>query len=167
MIQECILTSIRESIPTEAIIRAYMDETVEEEEEEVFVEPIPEEEKKEETTDTSGNVVTEELKQKVEEELPPVLSVENMDDEKVVTRLTFNDTDEASDGTMIQAPKDIDHLEEISEARNIQRKLEDEDSDDEMPDSIKIHTDDVDLDGVFDLDTKPNDSVVLSDVQDL
>lgn len=166
MIQECILTSIRESIPTEAIIRAYMDETVEEEEE-VFVEPVPEEEKKEETTDTSGNVVTEELKQKVEEELPPVLSVENMDDEKVVTRLTFNDTDEASDGTMIQAPKDIDHLEEISEARNIQRKLEDEDSDDEMPDSIKIHTDDVDLDGVFDLDTKPNDSVVLSDVQDL
>lgn len=166
MIQECILTSIRESIPTEAIIRAYMDETVEEEEE-VFVEPVPEEEKKEETTDTSGNVVTEELKQKVEEGLPPVLSVENMDDEKVVTRLTFNDTDEASDGTMIQAPKDIDHLEEISEARNIQRKLEDEDSDDEMPDSIKIHTDDVDLDGVFDLDTKPNDSVVLSDVQDL
>lgn len=166
MIQECILTSIRESIPTEAIIRAYMDETVEEEEE-VFVEPVPEEEKKEGTTDTSGNVVTEELKQKVEEELPPVLSVENMDDEKVVTRLTFNDTDEASDGTMIKAPKDIDHLEEISEARNIQRKLEDEDSDDEMPDSIKIHTDDVDLDGVFDLDTKPNDSVVLSDVQDL
>lgn len=166
MIQECILTSIRESIPTEAIIRAYMDETVEEEEE-VFVEPVPEEEKKDETTDTSGNVVTEELKQKVEEELPPVLSVENMDDEKVVTRLTFNDTDEASDGTTIQAPKDIDHLEEISEARNAQRKLEDEDSDDEMPDSIKIHTDDVNLDGVFDLDTKPNDSVVLSDVQDL
>lgn len=166
MIQECILTSIRESIPTEAIIRAYMDETVEEEEE-VFVEPVPDEEKKDETTDTSGNVVTEELKQKVEEELPPVLSVENMDNEKVVTRLTFNDTDEASDGTTIQAPKDIDHLEEISEARNAQRKLEDEDSDDEMPDSIKIHTDDVNLDGVFDLDTKPNDSVVLSDVQDL
>ena len=42
MIQECILIAIRESIPTEAIIRAYMDETVEEEEE-VFIEPVEDE----------------------------------------------------------------------------------------------------------------------------
>ena len=33
IIQEAILTTIRESIPTEAIIRAYMDESVEQEEE--------------------------------------------------------------------------------------------------------------------------------------
>jgi hypothetical protein len=32
IIQECILTSIRESIPTEAIIRAYMDESIEQDE---------------------------------------------------------------------------------------------------------------------------------------
>ena len=173
IVQECILVSIRESIPTEAIIRAYMDETVEEEEE-VIVEPVPEkeEEKKEGEEETKEeNVVTEEMKQKVEEELPPVLSVENMDDEKVVTRLTFNNTDEASDGTSINAPKDIDHLEEISEARNAQRKLEEQedgDSDEDLPDRIKIHMDDAaDLKDVFDLDEKPNDSVVLSDVQDL
>ena len=36
IIQECILISIRESIPTEAIIRAYMDESVEQEEEVIF-----------------------------------------------------------------------------------------------------------------------------------
>lgn len=173
IVQECILVSIRESIPTEAIIRAYMDETVEEEEE-VIVEPVPEkeEEKKEgEEEAKEENVVTEEMKQKVEEELPPVLSVENMDDEKVVTRLTFNNTDEASDGTSINAPKDIDHLEEISEARHAQRKLEEQedgDSDEDLPDRIKIHMDDAaDLKDVFDLDEKPNDSVVLSDVQDL
>jgi hypothetical protein len=172
IVQECILVSIRESIPTEAIIRAYMDETVEEEEE-VIVEPIPEkeEEKKEGEETKEENVVTEEMKQKVEEELPPVLSVENMDDEKVVTRLTFNNTDEASDGTSINAPKDIDHLEEISEARHVQRKLEEQedgDSDEDLPDRIKIHMDDAaDLKDVFDLDEKPNDSVVLSDVQDL
>ena len=175
MIQECILNSIRESIPTEAIIRAYMDETIEEEEE-VFVEPI-EEEKKEgegEEVDVSLNVVTEEDLKKVEEELPPVLSVENMDEEKVVTRLTFNDTDEQSDGTNKQAPKDIDTLERISEERNAQRKLEeDEDSDDEeLPDRIKIHMDDdVVLNGVFDLDKKAedsrNESIVLSDIEDL
>ena len=172
IVQECILVSIRESIPTEAIIRAYMDETVEEEEE-VIVEPVPEkeEEKKEGEETKEENVVTEEMKQKVEEELPPVLSVENMDDEKVVTRLTFNNTDEVSDGTSINAPKDIDHLEEISEARHVQRKLEEQedgDSDEDLPERIKIHMDDAaDLKDVFDLDEKPNDSVVLSDVQDL
>ena len=175
IVQECILVSIRESIPTEAIIRAYMDETVEEEEE-VTVEPIPEEEngeEKKESTDDSKeeNIVTEEMKQKVEEELPPVLSVENMDEEKVVTRLTFNNTDEASDGTIINAPKDIDHLEEIGEARHIQRKLEEQDdvdSDEDLPDRIKIHMDDAAvLKDVFDLDEKPDDSVVLSDVHDL
>jgi hypothetical protein len=45
IIQECILNAIRESIPTEAIIRAYMDESVEEEEEviiENIEEPVPE-----------------------------------------------------------------------------------------------------------------------------
>lgn len=45
--QECILTAIRESIPTEAIIRAYLDESMEDEEE-VIIEPVPEEETKEE-----------------------------------------------------------------------------------------------------------------------
>jgi hypothetical protein len=167
MVQECILNSIRESIPTEAIIRAYMDETVEEEEE-VFVEPI-----EDVGVDVSLNVVTEKDLKKVEDELPPVLSVQNMNDEKVVTRLTFNDIDEQSDGTNRDAPKDVDTLEEISKSRNAQRKLEeDEDDDEELPERIKIHMDDdVTLNGVFDLDKKPEDSrnenIVLSDVEDL
>ena len=42
IVQECILAAIRESIPTEAIIRAYLDESVEQEEE-VVIEPIKEE----------------------------------------------------------------------------------------------------------------------------
>ena len=42
LVQECILNTIRDSIPTEAIIRAYMDENVEHEEE-VIVENIIEE----------------------------------------------------------------------------------------------------------------------------
>ena len=41
IIQEAILTTIRESIPTEDIIRAYMDESVEQEEE-VFIENVKE-----------------------------------------------------------------------------------------------------------------------------
>ena len=39
IVQECILTTIRESVPTEAIIRAYMDESVEQEEE-VIIEDV-------------------------------------------------------------------------------------------------------------------------------
>jgi hypothetical protein len=47
IIQESILTTIRESIPTEAIIRAYLDETMEEEEQ-VIIEPIEDDVKEEE-----------------------------------------------------------------------------------------------------------------------
>src|SRR5210317_1299045 len=45
IIQDCILISIRESIPTEEIIRAYMDESVEQEEE-VIIEDVEEEDDK-------------------------------------------------------------------------------------------------------------------------
>jgi hypothetical protein len=164
MVQESILTAIRESIPTESIIRAYMDETIEQEEE-VIIEPIPEEEKKEE----------ENKEEKKEEEkidaLPPVLSVDNLNDEPVVTRLTFSNEDYASDGTVIQAPKTIERLEEISEERYLQRKLEEEaeEEDEAKQDRIKIHIDnDVTLTDVFDLDP-PSVSLDLSpfDIEDL
>ena len=170
IIQECILNTIRESIPTESIIRAYMDESVEEEEE-VTIEPVPEEEKEETKTEEKKEEEPEKEEELPKEELPPVLSVENLNDEKVVTRLTFNDVDSASDGSKIVAPKNIERLEEISEERNEQRKLEEmDDDDDENLGSIKIHMDDdVQLDGVFDLD-KPitkDDHIELDGIEDL
>jgi hypothetical protein len=42
IIQECVLITIRDSIPTEEIIRAYLDESIEQEEE-VTIENIPDE----------------------------------------------------------------------------------------------------------------------------
>ena len=171
IIQECILNTIRESIPTESIIRAYMDESVEEEEE-VTIEPVPEEEEEETKTEEKKEEEPEKEEELPKEELPAVLSVENLNDEKVVTRLTFNDVDSASDGSKIVAPKNIERLEEISEERNEQRKLEemDDDDDDENLGSIKIHMDDdVQLDGVFDLD-KPitkDDQIELDGIEDL
>ena len=67
MVQECILCAIRESIPTESIIRAYMDEAVEDEEE-VIIEPIKEEEDEPTTVKESekkeGEETDEELKEK-------------------------------------------------------------------------------------------------------
>ena len=171
--QECILTAIREGIPTESIIRAYLDESMEDEEE-VIIEPIPEEETKEEEKkggDTKDDEEKKEPEPLPEEELPPTLSVENVDEERAVTRLTFNDTDEASDGSAIDAPKTIERLEEISEERHAARKAEeDEDDDDEPTGSVKIHMDeDIRLDDVFDLD-KPageSDVLVLDGVEDL
>ena len=173
--QECILTAIREGIPTESIIRAYLDESMEDEEE-VIIEPIPEEETKEEEKkggDTKDDEEKKEPQPLPEEELPPTLSVENVDEERAITRLTFNDTDEASDGSAIDAPKTIERLEEISEERHAARKAEedeDEDEDDEPTGSVKIHMDeDIRLDDVFDLD-KPageSDVLVLDGVEDL
>jgi hypothetical protein len=173
MTQECILTAIREGIPTESIIRAYLDESMEDEEE-VIIEPIPEEETKEEEKKGGEKKDDEEKKEPEklpEEELPATLSVENVDEERAVTRLTFNDTDEASDGSAINAPKTIERLEEISEERHAARKAEeDEDDDDEPTGSVKIHMDeDIKLDDVFDLD-KPageSDILVLDGVEDL
>lgn len=169
IVQECILNAIRESIPTEAIIRAYMDETVEEEEE-IFIEPIVE--KPDPTLaaaldEKKTSAITDEMKVKVEETLPPVLSVTNIDEEKVVTRLTFNDTDQASDGTSILASKDIDHLEELSIAKNAQRKLEEENEFEDLPDRIKIHSDPVILNDVFDLDNNHKEPEINLSIQDL
>jgi hypothetical protein len=149
IVSECIMTSIQESIPTESIIRAYLDENQEEEEEEI-IEPIPEKED-EDGKDGKGEEKKEE--ELLPEELPPSLSVENMDDNKVVTKLSFNDVDSASDGTTIDAPKTIVRLEQISDEREAQRKLEEEEDDEDGQDRIKIHMDEnVDLTDVFDLD---------------
>jgi len=149
IVQECILTAIRESIPTEAIIRAYMDETVEQEEE-VFIEPIedpnvPGEEVNTETVDeedTSKEV-------KIPEETPPpeiVPSIQNIDNEPVMTRLTFTDYDKVveADNTVkqVNAPKTIERLEQISTANSLRDKYSGDGDDDGNQDRIRIHTDD-------------------------
>ena len=176
MVQECMLTTIRESIPTESIIRAYLDENQEEEEEEI-IEPIPEESEEKKDSDKKGEEESKEEEDKNKEpivippeELPPTLSVENVDNDKVVTKLSFNDVDSASDGTTIEAPKTIERLEQISEERNAQRKLEEEEDDDEDG-RIKIHMDDdVQLTDVFDLDktnSDVKDDPITIDVEEL
>ena len=162
IVQEAILTTIRESIPTEAIIRAYMDESVEQEEE-VFIENVqePQVTKEEEKSDEESKLDKEE-----EEEVVPVTpSIKNIDDEKVVTKLTFNDLDSAistdNKEETIEAPKTLERLEDISVARSMERKMaEEEDSDDE-DERIKIHTDTMDLTG-FDVLDEPKEPKIES-----
>jgi hypothetical protein len=184
IIQESILTTIRESIPTEAIIRAYLDESMEEEEQ-VIIEQIEEPSAEsaggkdtksaEEGKSETGGGENEKPKPLEESEvLPTVPSIKNLDEEKVVTRLTFNDVDALSDGTSKIAPKDVDTLEKISVERNEQRKLEEEEEDDEEDggqEKIKIHMDEpvsLSLDDVFDLDKDlANTDLVIDDIVDL
>jgi len=162
IVQECILTTIRESVPTEAIIRAYMDESVEQEEE-VIIEDIEEKEEPKQETEP-------EVEEKKEETIPDVVpTIKNIDDTDVLTKLSFNDMDSVLDGTNnvdeVEAPKTIERLEDISTSRAIERKLEEE-SDTDDDDRIQIHTDLVDLSG-FDIldekDTKINDGDILLD----
>jgi hypothetical protein len=136
IVEECILKTIRDSIPTEAIVRAYLDESVEQEEE--IVEEILDEKKED---DKEPDVIAE-------PEPPPSFEsgaiITNISDKPVVNRLTFDDVDRAltDDGKVeeINAPKTIERLEEISVSRNLQRKM-DEAEDDDDEDRLKIGDD--------------------------
>ena len=154
IIQECILTSVRESIPTEEIIRAYMDESVEDEEE-VIIEALKEPVLPEKTQEASESEESK-TEDKKEESVSVVPSVRNIDEEKVTTKLSFNDFDavlnENNQVESVNAPKTIERLEEISTSRAMQRKLEEE-ADDE--DKIKIHTDNLDISGLGIMDLDP------------
>ena len=178
IVQECIMNTIRDSIPTEDIIRAYTDESVEIEEE-VIIENI--EEHHEETKNSSEGggesenngdlekLVEKTLKEEKDSTLAAnvVPSIKNSDNLPVVTRLSFNDIDhmldtETGKEEKVNAPKDIERLEEISVSRAIQRKM-DEASDDE-DERIQIHTDDIDLNSLDIFDISKADSEIAEDL---
>ena len=193
IIQECIMNTIRESIPTEEIIRAYMDESIEQEEE-VYIENIEEPEEKE-TTGGSESALENEAKtysqvelekeEKLKEiidahetEEPPkiVSTIENANPEEKVTSttLSFNDIDSVLDSMNsiknIEAPKDIEHLEEISTNRALEQKMQEEEDDFER---LKVDTTQdlklMDFDVLEDQAIKnlDNDSLVLNDIDEL
>jgi hypothetical protein len=117
IVQECILNTLRESIPVEAILKAYMDESVEED-------------------------VIEEVKEEVTHEpiIEPVLETNQKSG-----GVSFNNIDyvKSDNGvSQINAPKDIDRLEEISVMRNEQRKREAEDDNDN---NLKLNITDQDF----------------------
>ena len=136
IVEECILKTIRESIPTEAIVRAYLDESVEQEEEIV-----------EEIIDEKGDAKEAEEVVIPEPERPPetVPVITNVSEKPIVNRLTFDNVDRAltEEGIVeeIDAPKTIERLEEISVARNFQRKLDEAEDDDDDEDRLKIGED--------------------------
>ena len=119
IVQECILNAVRDSIPVESILRAYMDETVEEDVVEEIREQVIETKKDFEKPETQhihegGNSIN---KQNNENENDTV-SIKFDDVDRVVTK---NGNEE-----LVTAPKTIERLEEISALRNMQRKMEEE-----------------------------------------
>ena len=174
IVQECILNTIRDSIPTEAIIRAYMDEAVEQEEE-VIIENIEPEKEPELVKEEEKETIVKENGKEEDDDKPQIVpSISNLDNEPVVTKLTFNDYDSVLDmetgrASDVNAPKSIDRLEEISTARAIQRKLEEEEDGDD--DKIRIHTDTIDLGemDIFDMNKSNTvgDVITLDGVEEL
>ena len=143
IIQEAILNTLRESIPVETILKAYLEETVEED-------------------------VVEEIKEQVIEETIPSkeLGKEEGKDSSS-SKLSFNNIDSVQDEnnfvSNIEAPKSIERLEEISEMRNIQRKKE-ADSDNEENVKLNISNDSIEL---GDLDIHVIDEPKINLIPDL
>jgi hypothetical protein len=135
IVQECILNAVRESIPIEHILKAYMDETVEDDVIEEIKEQVVE---KSEALNARGETtfIGESDKKEAKEAK-----------EAKGEGITFNDIDQAVNEKgkkeLIRAPKTLERLEEISNLRNIQRKIDEADADDN--ETLKISDELVDL----------------------
>jgi hypothetical protein len=115
IVQECILNTLRESIPVEAILKAYMDETIEED----VVEEIVEQQIKNDDSQQTGGI-----RQLNESQMQQNMLANN------VNKVGFNDIDyvSTSDGQMqsVVVPKTYENLNYISNMRAEQRRQEDE-----------------------------------------
>jgi hypothetical protein len=168
IVKECILNTVRESIPIEHLLKVYMeDEFIEEDTEVVDTEeiisqdPVVDEEKEEEIN----------TQQEQDEPAPPPAAAA-LEEPGLTTKrqtITFDDIDRVrvldSDSeqhaeTLVNAPKTLERLEEISIRNFAKRKEEDEyddgGDDDDSNDTLRIgdpvNLGDLDVD-VFSLDS--------------
>jgi len=163
IVQECILNTIRDTIPVESILKAYMEETVEEEI--IPVAPAAPVQQPEVKQETAVEVKKEEA---IQAPIAPVveepISLPSVGD--YIPSLKFNDNDMAisSDNKeeIISAPKTIERLEEISDARYLQRKLEAEVEEDE--DRIQISDQSVSIMDCVDLNAPAATSSSIPDL---
>lgn len=142
IVRECIMETIRASMPVEDILRAYLAETEEEEtevREEVIERPAPE--------PVVDAAPVEEAAVESESQEPDNPSDQDsssnqkspeiaVDTTQEVPHLSFSDVDKAmtSQGVEvnIDAPKTVERLEKIAQEAHAKRKAEEED-DDDMP----------------------------------
>jgi hypothetical protein len=170
IIKECILDSIRESIPLEMILKTYMDETIEDhteikiKEEIVSQEPVVDDSTPSSAPapaaapapDTAALIAAG-----GDPGLDAFPSLPLSDDgsnastasNATTASIKFNDMDSAIDANnaehSIHAPKTEERLEQISNERYMQRKMQEEEDDEDALDRLQIG-EDVQLD-VFDV----------------
>lgn len=128
LVQEGILNTLREGVPVEAILKAYMDETTEED-------------------------VIEEVKEEVTHEpiVEPATAAPIAPVPTTATSVSFNNIDyvKTPQGiAQVNAPKTVERLEELSH----QRKPLDSGYDDDVNERITISTQEYKLDNVDNLD---------------
>ena len=169
IVQDCILNAVRETLPIESVLRAYMDESMEEE----YIETIQEEKipvkEEEEQPLTEVEKLKKEIKEKdVEDEAKIKVDTSSKSNQGI----SFNDNDlainENNQEEVISAPKTIERLEEISNLRNEQRKLDEEEDDDEDSSfKLKISDENLSLDnlGLENIGQKKDDNIILSDIE--
>lgn len=149
IIREQILNTIRDNIPVEDILKVYLDETieddveVEEKEEIISTEPVEEETKEDMKEEEEETVEDTSRSQDVETNANHIDT--KLTDDQIESMIQFNDIDEAISVdkviSEIDAPKTEDRLEQISQERNIARKLEEDDDDEDrivIGDKIKL-----------------------------
>lgn len=185
IIQECILNTIRENIPVESILRAYMDETVEEDVEEEIVEQLIEEPEKEAKSESI--VIGESKKTEPEaQEVKPVPKLESTDivlpesfkaeetneivsasmskegevnafpalkEDDSANGISFDDVDTVisvdNKKELVDAPKDIDILEEKAEKKAELSSISGfDDEDDDIAPKLQIMDADANLDSL-------------------
>ena len=164
IIKECILDSIRDSIPLEMILRTYMDETIEDhteikiKEEIVSQELVPQDASQPaqpaqtvQPVPTNDAAVIAAGIEPISDAFPTAPSTLSPSSN---ASIKFNDMDSAIDTNntehAIHAPKTEERLEQISNERYMQRKLQEE-ADDDNDDSERLKIgDDIQLD-VFDV----------------
>jgi hypothetical protein len=168
IVQECIMRTIQDSIPTNEIIRAYLDSSVEIEEE-VTIEDLQDPKLAvnggSPTTHDEDNTATKTGEPDDDKEaIPDVIpSIRNINDDPVTTRLTFNEYDTILDGNDeihdVKVSKSIDDLERNNTDKYLNTINEDDDEDGDKDANgygkLKIfENDDVELFGVESLDAQ-------------
>jgi len=168
IVQECILNSVRDSIPIESILKVYMDETIEEDvteeiKEEIISSPVLEKVESKLLPNRATSVTeykhtdgfTNSASSSSSSSSSSSEAEQNHLEKATETQeksILFNDIDFAKDVNnnemQINAPKTIERLEEISQERNLKRKMEEEEDDDD--DNVKINI----LDDQINLDNK-------------
>lgn len=140
IIKECILNAVRDSIPVEGILRAYMDETEEQDVEvKEVVEPLPDEPAPATVAATATAVATDTTNDDNVKVSSPS-TTEIIEEYKKTTDFTnntisFSDNDSVVDETgntsIINSPKDEENLAELEKTRVSLQSNDDDDDEDE------------------------------------